>query len=133
MRSWKFRAVSEINVTSLVDVSLVLLIIFMITAPFIRSGVEVGLPKINADELKVKEGIVVTLTKDGAIYLDQQKVTEANFKERLLKSYIAKGGQLILLKADREVPYGKLMNLMDMIKESGMSKVGLIVEANKKS
>lgn len=132
MRMRKLRTLSEINVTSLVDVSLVLLIIFMITAPFISSGIEVDLPKLTADELKVKEGIVVTLTRDGTIYLDQQKVPVANFKERLLKSYIAKGGQLILLKADREVPYGNLMNLMDMIKEAGMSKVGLIVEANKK-
>lgn len=132
MRAGKYSTLSEINVTSLVDVSLVLLIIFMITAPFISSGIEVDLPKVTADELKIKEAIVITLTRDGTIFLDQQKVPLASFKERLLKSYIAKGGQLILLKADKEVPYGNLMNLMDIIKEAGMSKIGLIVEPNKK-
>ena len=132
MNKTSYRSLSEINVTSLVDVSLVLLIIFMITAPLIKSGMEVNLPDSSADELKIKEGIVVTLTADGSVYLDQEKVAGENFADRLLKNYIARGGQPVLIKADKVVPYGQVAELMGSIKEIGISKVGLMVEPGKK-
>lgn len=124
----RYTTLAEINVTSLVDVSLVLLIIFMITAPLLQSGMEVNLPRADADELQAKEGIVVVITAGGALYIEQEPVDRDAFGERLMQLYASRGGQPVLLKADREVPYGEVIRVIDRIKRSGISKVGLLVE-----
>ena len=128
MNRTRYTTLAEINVTSLVDVSLVLLIIFMITAPLLQSGLEVNLPQADADELQAKEGIVVVITAGGALYIEQELVERDSFGERLMQHYASRGGQPVLLKADREVPYGEVIRVIDRIKRSGISKVGLLVE-----
>ncbi len=131
MNNSKNRIISEINVTSLVDVTMVLLIIFMITAPLIRSGIEVELPKTKSTDLKPYEGVVVTLTRDGIIKLNDVKTSLEKFDMKLLQLYAASSSKMVMLQADTEVPYGKVIQIMDRIKGAGINNVGLIVQPDK--
>ena len=128
MKRSRYPSISEINVTNLVDVTLVLLIIFMITAPLLRSGIEVKLPKSEAQDLKPHEGVVVTLTRDQQLYVNDQKVQQQQFEALLLQRYQESRKKLVLLKADEEIPYGRVIHLMDIIKRIGITNLGLIVE-----
>lgn len=131
MKDSKYRIISEINVTSLVDVTMVLLIIFMITAPLMRSGIEVELPKTKATDLKPYEGVVVTLTREGIIKLNDIKTSLEKFDVKLLQLYASSSRKMVMLQADTEVPYGKVIQIMDRIKGAGINNVGLIVQPEK--
>ena len=128
MRKDRYPSISEINVTNLVDVTMVLLIIFMITAPLLRSGIEVKLPTSKAQDLRPHEGVVVTLTRDRLLYVNDREVTSREFESLLLRRYTESGKKIVLLKADEEIPYGRVIHLMDQIKGVGISNLGLIVE-----
>ena len=128
MRKRQYKSLSEINVTNLVDVTMVLLIIFMITAPLLRSSIEVELPKAKTDTQKMREGILITYTRDGSIYIDSEKVLQKDFENRLIKKWSASGQTQVLLSADKEVSYGKVVNFMDRIKAVGISNLGLVIE-----
>jgi len=128
MKTRKYSSLSEINVTNLVDVTMVLLIIFMITAPLLRSGMEVNLPKSDTRDITPRTGIIVSLNSDGIIFIDDEQVRPENFSARLLKIYTARNGQQVLLQADRAVPYGQAIALMNDIKSVGINNLGLIVE-----
>ena len=128
MRKSRYPSISEINVTNLVDVTIVLLIIFMITAPLLRSGIEVKLPKSDARDLKPHEGVVVTMTRDNILYVNDEMVSPQQFDALLLRRYTESGKELVLLKADEEIPYGRVIHLMDQIKGVGIANLGLIVE-----
>ena len=132
MRKSRYPPISEINVTNLVDVTMVLLIIFMITAPLLRSGIEVKLPKSQTQDLKPHEGIVVTLTRDGLLYMNDEEVDPQEFDSILLMRYTESGRKLVLLKADEEIPYGRVIRLMDQVKGLGISNLGLLVEPGEK-
>lgn len=122
--------VSEINVTPMVDVMLVLLIIFMVTAPMMTQGLEVDLPETTAKSLRQKEEpVIVTLTKDGKIMLGKIEVNQAMFRQQLEKLYSKETEQPIFLKADKEVPYGMVVTIMADIKDSGFDKLGMITKA----
>ena len=125
------KTISEINVTSLVDVTIVLLIIFMITAPLLRSGIEVELPKSKSDDLKPQEGVMVTLNREGLLYIDGERAQLENFETILYQKYTASSRKIVLLQADKEVPYGKVINVMDKIKSLGINNIGLIIEPEK--
>jgi len=127
MKKSRYPAISEINVTNLVDVTLVLLIIFMITAPLLRSGIKVNLPESEAADVKASEGTTVTLQKDGTIYIDDQKVADSDFEMLLLRQYNENDRKLVLLKGDELTPYGAVIKVMDRIKAAGISNLGLIV------
>jgi biopolymer transport protein TolR len=128
MKKSRYSSISEINVTNLVDVTMVLLIIFMITAPLLRSGIEVKLPKSQAQDLKPHEGVVVTLTKNEVLYVNDEQVASDAFDVLLLRRYTESGQKLVLLKADEEIPYGRVIHLMDRVKGVGITNLGLIVE-----
>ncbi len=123
------RLVSEINVTPLVDVMLVLLIIFMVTAPMMTQGLDVDLPETTTKSLRQKENpIVVTIDKDGKIMLDKIVVTRALLKQQLERSPREKKENPIYLKADRNVAYGLVVAVMADIKDSGFEKLGMITQ-----
>ena len=128
MKKNRYPSISEINVTNLVDVTLVLLIIFMITAPLLRTGIDVQLPKAQAENLPADQNVVVTLTTENQLYLDDDLVSSEDFDMFLLRKFNASGGKPVLLKADKEIPYGRVIQLMDRIKTAGISNLGLIVE-----
>lgn len=121
--------VSEINVTPLVDVMLVLLIIFMVTAPMMTQGLEVDLPETTAKSLRQKEEpLIVSLDKEGKIMLGKIEVGPALFRQQLEKQFGMNKDQPIFLKADKNVAYGIVVNIMADIKAAGFDKLGMITQ-----
>lgn len=123
-------AISNINVTPLVDVMLVLLVIFMVTAPILQQGVELELPKETIAPIEGEgEQLVVSIDKDGLIYIGKGNHVEANdLGTRLQAILVTRQDKRVFIRADRRVPYGDVMAAMGSIRRSGISKVGLITE-----
>ena len=118
---------AEINVTPMVDVMLVLLIIFMVTAPLLITGVPVDLPDIKAAALKADDTPVqVTLARDGTIFIDDVAVTEAALVARLTALHTAKGDARVFVRADRGLDYGRVMGVVGEISAAGFRKVALV-------
>jgi biopolymer transport protein TolR len=123
---------SEINVTPFVDVMLVLLVIFMVTAPLMQQGIDVNLPKAKAKELPPEERLVITVkavggeSNSGNIYLNDVPVDMGTLKEKL--SALSKKNPEVFLRADRSVSYGFVAELMAEIKDAGIEKLGLVTE-----
>ncbi len=118
------QALSEINVTPFVDVMLVLLIIFMVTAPLLQQGVDVDLPKASGQTLSPAERVIITIKKGGKIYLDKSAVT----LDTLRTGLSGKPGEEVFLKADKDVPYGIVVAVMGELREIGIEKLGMITE-----
>jgi biopolymer transport protein TolR len=117
---------ADVNVTALVDVMLVMLITFMITAPMMQGGVDVELPRAEARPLSPKEGMVVTVDRGGRIFIDQTPVSYADFRVtfRSLVATRKPGG--IYLQADSRVPYGQVVRVLAVIRTAGVQNVGLV-------
>jgi len=127
------RLVSDINVTPLVDVMLVLLIIFMITAPMMTQGLNVDLPETTSKSLRQEEKpIVVTVDKDGEISINNIPHVRALMVQELKKSFAANKEQPIYLNADKNVPYGHVVTIMADIKLIGFDKIGMITKPPEK-
>jgi len=121
--------VAEINVTPLVDVMLVLLIIFMVTAPMMTQGIEVDLPETTTKALRQKEEpLIVTLNKEGHIYLDKVKVNSSLLIQQLGSMSEEEKKRPIYLRADENVTYGRVVAMMSDIKQAGFEKLGMITE-----
>ncbi len=121
--------ISEINVTPLVDVMLVLLIIFMIAAPMLVQGVDVNLPQVTTQALDTKnERLVITLTKEKKIHLDKIEVTFDNLAEKIKAVQGEKPDQQVYLRADEEVPYGFVVEIMAALRQAGVEKLGMVTE-----
>lgn len=119
-------ALSEINVTPLVDVMLVLLIIFMVTAPLLQQGIDVNLPQAKGKEMPPEERINIIIKRGGAIYMNDNQVSAPELINKL--SSISKLNPNVYLKADKDVPYGMVVQVMGDIKEAGIEKLGMITE-----
>jgi biopolymer transport protein TolR len=129
----KKRLVSEINVTPLVDVMLVLLIIFMVTAPMMTQGLNVDLPETTAKALRQEEKpIIVSIDKNGAIDINNIPQARAVMVQELQKSYAVNKDQTILLRADKIVPYGQVATVMADIQSVGFNKIGMITKPPEK-
>jgi biopolymer transport protein TolR len=117
---------ADVNVTALVDVMLVMLITFMITAPMMQGGVDVQLPRAEARPLAPKEGMVVTVDRNGRIFIDQTAVSYADFRAtfRSLVATRKPGG--VYLQADSRVPYGEVVRVLAVIRTAGVQNVGLV-------
>lgn len=123
------RTLSEINVTPLVDVMLVLLIIFMVTAPLIQQGVQVDLPHTKAQTLNVKEDrAVLTLTREKKIFLGATEIPYDQLKDKLVGNMKLKNDKEIYLHADRNLPYGFVVDIMAVMKEAGVENVGMVTD-----
>ena len=119
-------ALSEINVTPLVDVMLVLLIIFMVTAPLMQQGIDVNLPKAKGKDLPPEERINIVVRKGGAIFLNDNPISKQDMINKL--TAISKLNPNVFLKADKDVPYGTVVEIMGDIKEAGIEKLGMVTE-----
>ncbi len=122
-------SIAQINVTPLVDVMLVLLVIFMVTAPIIQQGVSVDLPKTRAAALSGQEDpLVVGLTKAGQIYLNDNPIALPELRAKLIAIGQTAPDRPLLLRADRSVPYGDVVAVVAAIKEAGIAKLGMVTE-----
>lgn len=125
MRNHRHRqALSEINVTPFVDVMLVLLIIFMVTAPLLQQGIDVDLPQAKGKEMSPAERTIITIKKDGRIYLDKASVTMTALTAALSDD----SNREVFLKADKDVPYGMVVTVMGELRGIGIEKLGMITE-----
>jgi biopolymer transport protein TolR len=127
-----FDHLADINVTPLVDVMLVLLIIFMVTAPMLHQGVSVALPKTETTNLpaSVEDPVILSITRDGRYYINQTPVARGLLRERL-RAYIARRkDKTIFLKADRALSYGTVIETIDMLNRMGVENLGMITDTS---
>jgi biopolymer transport protein TolR len=121
-------SMSEINVTPLVDVMLVLLIIFMVTAPMMQSGIGINLPEAETESAPAEEGLTLTITADGYIHIGESVINVNLLERRLLEYFYNKDKKIVYIRADRKLSYGQLIQVLDIIKKSGIEVVGLVTE-----
>ena len=124
-------SLSDINVTPLVDVILVLLIIFMVTAPMMTRGIDVRLPKTESGTDATDQRLVVTVDTDNTVYLNERPVNLALLTDRLKTEMKRTGLDFVFLRADQEVPYGRVMLVMDQIKKAGADRVGMVTQSTR--
>ena len=131
MRRSKYSTVSDINVTSLVDVTLVMLIIFMLTAPFIQAGIKVKLPRAKSTVIKETDAVVISVNKDDEVFINNEKV-EADKLGAALSTLKTVGEEREFIRADQDVPYGSVMRVIGEVKAAGINDVGMITEMERK-
>jgi len=120
---------SDINVTPFVDVMLVLLIIFMVTAPMMIQGVDVSLPEATSEPLdSEKDHLIITIDKKNQVYISDYKVTADFLSEKLAKILEGRDEKAVFLKADENIPWGTVAKVMAEIKEAGVEKLGMVTE-----
>ncbi|MCX7973988.1 MAG: biopolymer transporter ExbD [Candidatus Aminicenantes bacterium] len=121
-------SLSEINVTPLVDVMLVLLIIFMVTAPMMQSGIGVNLPQAETESAPAEGGLTITITRDRLIYMEDLVININLLEKKLQEYFYGRDKKIVFIKADRDIPYGFFIETLDIIKKAGIETVGLITE-----
>ena len=120
---------SDINVTPFVDVMLVLLIIFMVTAPMMMQGVDVNLPQTAAKNIKTKEDpLILTVNAKGEIYLEEHLVKLEALESKVKQIFRYRRDKEILLRGDKDVPYGFIIKVMAGVKNAGINKLGMVTE-----
>ena len=120
---------AEINVVSLIDVMLLLLVIFMITAPMMQGGVDVALPRAEARPLEPKSGLVVTVNREGRIFVDETPLSYEAFRGSFKALAAQRGRDGVYLRADERVPYGQVVRVLATMRASGVGDVGLVAES----
>ncbi|HEY4745246.1 MAG TPA: protein TolR [Desulfuromonadaceae bacterium] len=124
---------SQINVTPLVDVMLVLLVIFMVTAPMMQQGVQVNLPKADTKAMtQAEETVVVTVDKTGRTFINKDEVPAGDLRNRLTAMFANRAKKEVFLKADSTVPYGDVVRAMADIKGAGIERLGMVTEPSQK-
>jgi biopolymer transport protein TolR len=119
---------SEINIVPLVDVVLVLLLIFMLTAPMMYQGIDVNLPRAAAKPTAVEERMVLTVTRDQAIYLNERRLTPTGVEQALRDAFKNRTDKTLYLKADAGLAYGAVVETMDRVRRAGIERLGMVTE-----
>jgi biopolymer transport protein TolR len=119
---------AEINVTSLVDVAFTLLVIFIITAPILQGGVEVQVPRAQAESIASPEGVIVSVTRDGSIYIGNAQASWEEFEPARTDAVRARQASNVYLRADEGVEYGRVLQVLGAMKALDISAVGLVAE-----
>ena len=128
-------SLSEINVTPFVDVMLVLLVIFMVTAPMMQSGIGVNLPQAETESAPAEEGLNLTITKDKYIHIENSVINQFLLEQKLKEYFYGKEKKIVFIRADESLPYGFVMRILDIAKRAGVEITGLItrpIEAEEK-
>jgi biopolymer transport protein TolR len=121
---------ADINVTPLVDVMLVLLIIFMITAPMLHQGIEVALPRADAQNLQMRteDPLILSIDRGGTVYLKDSPVDIGDLVDQLKGLMAERGDDSVFLKGDRDVPYGRVIEVLDILHRGGIVHVGMVTD-----
>lgn len=124
---------AQINVTPLVDVMLVLLVIFMVTAPMMQQGVQVNLPKADTKGMSAQEDtVIVTVDRNGRTFINKDEVPGGDLRSRLAELFATRTKKEVFLKADAGVPYGEVVRAMAEIKGAGIERLGMVTEPAQK-
>jgi biopolymer transport protein TolR len=128
----EFDHLADINVTPLVDVMLVLLIIFMVTAPMLHQGISVALPKTATTNLRstLEDPIVLSISRDGLYYINETPVARGLLKDRLRAILRGRKEKAVLLKADRSLSYGTVIETLDLLNRMGIESLGMITDTS---
>ncbi len=121
-------SLADINITPLVDVVLVLLVIFMITAPVLQSGIEVSVPKTRTVKEITEQRLVLTIDRDSQIFLGDKSVNIHDLPQRLRQPGVNPDKQVIYLRADERVPFGAFAHLMDAVKQAGITNISIVTQ-----
>lgn len=122
-------SISQINITPFVDVMLVLLVIFMVTAPILQQGVNVDLPEVASGPLEGSdEQLVVSVTRDGKVLLNDSPVKTEELSQRLAAILRVRPDRAVYLRADKNIPYGKIVEVMAAVRNAGVRKLGMVTE-----
>jgi biopolymer transport protein ExbD/biopolymer transport protein TolR len=119
---------AEINVVNLIDVMLLLLVIFMITAPMMQGGVDVALPRAEAKPLDPKSGLVVSVDRDGAVYVDETKMSLNEFRSAFRALAGKRAAEGVYLRSDAAVPYGVVAQVLATMRAAGVGDIGLVTD-----
>ena len=119
---------AEINIIPLVDVVLVLLLIFMLTAPMMYRGIDVNLPRAAAKPTAVEERMVLTITKEQGLYLNDRRITPAGLDDALRDAFKSRTDKTLYLKADAGLSYGAVIEAMDRVRRAGIERLGMVTE-----
>ena len=122
--------ISDINMTPLMDLTFILLITFIITFPLIEQGVSINLPKGNASTISETSSRTISINAEGSYYLDDDLLSQSELQEFLLQLSSTQPDQVIFLRADQTLPYGKVMDLIRMLHDAKISRMALITEAD---
>ena len=121
-------ALAEINITPLVDVVLVLLIIFMLTAPVLQSGIDVSVPKTHTVHEVTQQRQVITIDRQQNVFLDDKPVNLTQLPEILHKPNVDPADQVVYVRADEKVPFGAFASVMDAVKQAGITKISIVTQ-----
>lgn len=127
-RAGRFALNADINVVSLIDVMMLLMVIFMITAPMMQGGVDIALPRAEARPLEAKNGLVVSINRSGEIYIDENRFSFAEFRAGFKALASSRGRSGVYLRADQGVPYGEVVRVLSVMKAADVGDVGLVAE-----
>ena len=128
------KLLAEINVTPLVDVVLVLLIIFMVTAPMLQMGIDVNLPRVKSKSVDVtEEKLVLTINSAKEIFINKNKVPVTGLSAKLESIFANKIDREVFMRADKNVPYGFVVEVMSEVRKAGVDRLGMITEAPEES
>ncbi len=131
MKHREYRPLAELNITNLADISITLLVIFLITAPAMRSAIDVAIPKTTATEARPEEGIVITISKNSEVFIQDKRVSLQSFKDELKSALSTNPSQPVYLRADKDASYGVVISVVGKIKDAGVNNLGLVVEPEK--
>ena len=123
---------AEINVTSLVDVALTLLVIFIITAPMLQGGVDIDVPQAKTQSVASADGVTVTVDREGGIFIDDAAVRWEDFEAAFPDAVRAHGARSVYLRADQGVPYGRVVQVLGAMRAADVATVSLIAEPEPK-
>lgn len=119
-------SLSEINVTPFVDVMLVLLVIFMVTAPMMQSGIGVNLPQAETESAPAEEGLTLTITEDKYIHMENSVINQFLLEQKLREYFYGKEKKIVFIRGDENLPFGFVMRILDITKKAGIETVGLV-------